>query len=48
MAFTPITGIVSQFSNLANDLAVDNYHKLSDAGTTNTNSMATDAAGLTR
>lgn len=48
MAFTPITGIVSQFSNLANDLAVDYYLKLYDAGTTTPYSMATDSVGATR
>ena len=48
MAWTPISGIVSQFSNLANDLANDYWLKLYDSGTTNPYSMATDSGGLTR
>ena len=48
MAFTPITGIVSQFSSKSNDLALGYYLKLYDAGTTTPYSMATDSGGLTR
>ena len=48
MAWTPISGIVSQFSNLTNDLANDYWLKLYDSGTTNPYSMATDSGGLTR
>ena len=48
MAFTPISGTAFQYSNNVNDLAVDYYLKLYDAGTTTPYSMATDAGGLTR